>query len=174
MINKKSKFLTFVFSMLPGAGHMYMGFMNMGVSFMSVFFFIIFLSTWLDIGPLLFILPLIWFYSFFDCINRLSLDNEEFLLLEDKYLFSIDKLAKLDKSIFEKRNLAAGVVLLILGVYLMADNIMNILSQYIPQQFHSVINNFMRQTPKIIIGVAIIVIGIRLIIGKKRECKIDA
>ncbi len=30
MINKKSKFLTFVFSMLPGAGHMYMGFMNMG------------------------------------------------------------------------------------------------------------------------------------------------
>lgn len=50
--------------MLPGAGHMYMGFMNMGVSFMSVFFFVIFLSTWLDIGPLLFILPLIWFYSF--------------------------------------------------------------------------------------------------------------
>ncbi len=40
MINKKSKFLTFVFSMLPGAGHMYMGFMNMGVSFMSAFFFI--------------------------------------------------------------------------------------------------------------------------------------
>ncbi len=56
----------------------------------------------------------------------------------------------------------------------MADNIMNILSQYIPHQFHSAINNFMRQMPKIIIGIAIIVIGIRLIIGKKRECKIDA
>ena len=174
MIKKKSRFLTFIFSMLPGAGHMYMGFMKMGISFMSVFFFIIFLSTWLDIGPLLFILPIIWFYSFFDCTNRLSLDNEEFLLLEDKYLFSIDKLSKLDKSIFEKRSLAAGVLLLILGVYLIADNMMNILSQYIPQQVYSIIDNFMIQTPKIVVGVAIIGIGIRLIIGKKRECKIDA
>ncbi|MDS1002308.1 hypothetical protein P9J83_02165 [Clostridium sporogenes] len=174
MIKKKSKFLTFVFSMLPGAGHMYMGFMNMGVSFMSVFFFIIFISTWLDIGPLLFVLPLIWFYSFFDCTNRLSLDNEEFLLLEDRYLFSIDKLSKLDRNIFGKYNLAAGLVLLLLGIYLIADNVMNILSHYIPAQFHSIIHNFMSQTPKIIIGVAIIVIGVRLIIGKKRECEIDA
>ena len=178
MINKKSKFLTFVFSLLPGAGHMYMGFMNMGVSFMSVFFFTIFLSTWLNIGPLLFVLPLIWFYSFFDCTNRLSLDEEEFLLLEDKYLFSIDKLSKLDKNIFKKRNFAAGVVLLILGIYLIADNMMNVLAQYIPQyipqELYYIIQDFMRQTPKIIIGVAIIVIGVRLIIGKKRECKVDA
>lgn len=59
MIKRKSRFLTFVFSMLPGAGHMYMGFMKIGVSFMSVFFFLIFLSSWLNIGPLLYIAPLI-------------------------------------------------------------------------------------------------------------------
>lgn len=171
MIKKKSKFLTFVFSLLPGAGHMYMGFMKMGVSFMSVFLFLIFFSTWLDIGPLLFILPLIWFYSFFDCMNRLSVDDEEFLLLEDKYLFSIDKLSELDKSIFEKRNFAIGVVVLISGIYLMGDNILNILEGYIPQEIYSVTHHFMKQIPKIIIGVTIIVIGIRLIKGKKGSVK---
>ena len=112
MIKKKSRFLTFVFSILPGAGHMYLGFMKTGVSFMSMFFFLIFLSSWLDTGPILFIAPLVWFYSFFDCANKASLDDDKLSLLEDKYLFSIDTFMKLDKDIFVKRRLATGVFLL--------------------------------------------------------------
>lgn len=174
MTNKKSKFLTFVFSMLPGAGHMYIGFMKIGLSFMSVFFFLIFLSSWLNIGPLLFILPLVWFYSFFDCANRASLDNEQLSLLEDKYLFSIDKLVKVDKNIFEKRRLVIGGVLLFLGVYLVIDNIMRILQPYMPRQMYYIIYDLLRQAPQVIIGVAIVAIGARLIMGKKRECERDA
>lgn len=173
MIRKKSRFLTFVFSMLPGAGHMYIGFMKIGVSFMSMFFFFIFLSSWLSIGPLLFILPLIWFYSFFDCANRSSLDDEQLLLLEDKYLFSLDKLVKLDKNIFEKRRLAVGVLLLLLGVYLVANNILDVLERYIPYEIYSIIYYSMRQAPQVIIGVAIVAIGARLIMGKKRESERD-
>lgn len=175
MIKKKSRFLTFVFSMLPGAGHMYIGFMKIGISLMSVFFFLIFLSSWLDIGPLLFIAPLIWFYSFFDCANRASLDDDKLLLLllEDKYLFSIDKLIKLDKNILKKRRLAAGVLLLFLGVYLVADNIMHILEPYIPHQLYYIIYDFLRQAPKLIIGVLIVAFGVRLIMGKKRESEMD-
>ncbi|WP_315080603.1 hypothetical protein [uncultured Clostridium sp.] len=174
MIKKKSKFLTFVFSMLPGAGHMYMGFMKIGVSFMSVFFFLIFLSSWLSIGPLLFMLPLIWFYSFFDCANRASLDDEQLLLLEDKYLFSVDKLVKLDKNIFEKRRLVTGVLLLFLGVYLVANNIMDVLQRYIPYEIYAIMYYSMRQVPQVIIGITIVVIGVRLIMGKKREREMDA
>lgn len=37
MIKKKNAILTFIFSMLPGAGEMYMGFMKQGVSLMSMF-----------------------------------------------------------------------------------------------------------------------------------------
>ncbi|BCZ45052.1 hypothetical protein psyc5s11_11190 [Clostridium gelidum] len=173
MIRKKSKFLTFVFSMLPGAGHMYMGFMKIGVSFMSVFFFLIFLSTWLDIGPLLFIAPLIWFYSFFDCTNRASLDDDKLLLLEDKYLFSIDKLVKLDKEVFEKRRLATGVLLLFFGIYLLSENIMNVIHRYIPYEIYEVIYYCTRQVPQLIIGIAIVVIGVKLIQGKKKEYEID-
>lgn len=174
MIKRKSRFLTFVFSMLPGAGHMYMGFMKIGVSFMSVFFFLIFLSSWLNIGPLLYIAPLIWFYSFFDCTNRMNLNDDELLLLEDKYLFSVDKLAKLDKDIFEKRRLAVGVICLFLGVYLVIENIMSILEPYIPYELRRfIIYDLMRDIPKVIIGVAIVTLGIKLIKGKKMESEID-
>ena len=37
MKNKKSRFWVFVFSFLPGAGEMYMGFMKMGLSLMLGF-----------------------------------------------------------------------------------------------------------------------------------------
>ena len=49
---KKSKFLTFCFSMMPGAAQMYMGFMKMGTSLMFLFFLIIILAMWLNQGAI--------------------------------------------------------------------------------------------------------------------------
>lgn len=174
MVKRKGKFLTFIFSMLPGAGHMYMGFMKIGLSFMSMFFFLIFLSSWIGIGELLFILPLIWFYSVFDCANKASLNDNELLLVEDKYLFSIDKFVKLDKDILEKRRVFTGILLLFLGIYLVANNIMHVLERYIPYEIYGVIYYSIKQVPQVIIGVAIVALGVKLIMGKKREREIDA
>ena len=174
MRKKRSNFLTFVFSLLPGAGHMYMGFMKMGLSFMAAFFFVIFLSSWLDIGPLLFVIPLLWVYSFFDCINKRSSTDEEFLLLEDNYLFSLDVFVKLDKDIFQKRRVLAGILLLCFGGYLIWNNTLQVLSKYIPYKVYATINNLTRLAPQIIIGVAIVVIGVKLIIGKKKESDVNA
>lgn len=174
MKTKKSKFATIIFSFLPGAGHMFMGFMKMGISFMSAFFFIIFLSTWLKIGPLLFILPLIWFYSFFDCINKRYMPDEEFQKLEDKYLFSIDSFTKFDKDMFKKRRLVIGILVILLGIYLIWNNVSSTLSQYInDSKIFDIINNLAQIAPQIIIGVIIIIVGIKLIAGKKREDKMN-
>ncbi len=169
----KSKFLTFCFSMLPGAGHMYMGFMKMGLSFMAAFFFLIFLSSWLSIGPLIFILPLIWFYSFFDCMNKRYSTDEEFLLLEDNYLFSLDEFAKLDKGIFKKHTLGSGILLVILGGYLIWNNIINSLSAYISDEVYRTIYKITKMAPQVILGIVIIVVGAKLITGKKRECDMN-
>ncbi len=38
MTRKKNGFLTFIFSLLPGAGEMYMGFFKQGMSIMAIFF----------------------------------------------------------------------------------------------------------------------------------------
>ena len=49
---KKSRFLTFCFSMLPGAGEMYMGFMRTGVSLMLLFFLSIYIPVSLRLSEL--------------------------------------------------------------------------------------------------------------------------
>ncbi|MBU3216286.1 hypothetical protein LL033_23270 [Clostridium estertheticum] len=173
MKKEKNKFLTFGFSLLPGAGHMYMGFMKMGLSLMTMFFFIIFLSSFLSIGPILFVAPLIWFYSFFDCLNKRYATDEEFLLLEDNYLFSLDELVKVDKDILKKHALFSGILLVLLGGYLIFNNIINSLAGYIPGDVYNVISDVTRMAPQIIIGVVIVVIGAKLIIGKKKECDMN-
>lgn len=174
MRQKKGKFLTFIFSLLPGAGHMYMGFMKSGLSLMSIFFFLVFLSSWLDIGPILYILPLVWFYSFFDCMQKSDAKDEDFLLIEDKYLFSLDTLINIDRNIFKKRKLFSGILLLILGAYLLWNSAMNILQGYIPPEIYNIISYHAKAFPKIIIGIGIVALGVWLIVGKKRECELNA
>ena len=51
MTKKKSGFLTFCFSLMPGAGEMYMGFMKQGVSIMAFFWLLIFLAAFFNMGP---------------------------------------------------------------------------------------------------------------------------
>lgn len=169
MRKKRSKFLTFMFSLLPGAGHMLMGFMKTGLSLMSIFFFVIFLSSWLNIGPILFILPMIWFYSFFDSINRRYASDEEFELLDDKFLFSIDKLIETNNVLFQKRRIFAGVLLFLLGIFLVWRNALDSLQGFFPDEIFNLVNRITRYAPQMILGIAIVVIGVRLIVGKRKE-----
>jgi hypothetical protein len=173
MKKKGSKFLTFMFSMLPGAGHMYMGFMKMGISFMSAFFLIIFLSSWLNIGPLLFVLPILWFYSFFDCMNKRCANDEEFAMLDDRYLFSLDKMVSFNTDIFQKRRLLAGVLVLLLGIYLVWSNLISNIYAFVPQEVYRALRTITDIAPQFILGVVIIILGIRLITGKKKESGCD-
>ena len=43
----------FLFSLIPGAGQMYMGFMKQGLSLMTIFATLCAVGIWLDIKPLL-------------------------------------------------------------------------------------------------------------------------
>lgn len=174
MRKKKNNFLTFIFSLLPGAGHMYMGFMKKGVSLMSAFFIIIFISSFLDVGQLLYIVPVLWFYSFFDSINTGYSTDEEFLKVEDNYLFTFDKFMEIDKNMVIKSRFFAGILLLIFGIFLIWKNTMVQLSSVIPQPIYDIMSNIISNLPRLIIGIVIIVVGIKLIIGKKREDDLNA
>lgn len=68
--NKRSTAMAF--SIIPGAGHMYLGYQKKGLMIMGAFFFSIFFMGWLGISLLLFLLPLIWFYSFFDTMHSVN------------------------------------------------------------------------------------------------------
>lgn len=168
MIKKKGKFLTFVFSLLPGAGHMYMGFMKMGISLMGLFFLTIFLSSWLNIGPLIYVLPVLWFYAFFDALNKSSLSDEEFYALEDRFLFS--NVWGEDQSAFVKKNkLYIGIALVVFGAYMLLDMLWGMVGAALPNYLWHQINNGVRSIPQLVVGGLILVIGIKLILGKKRE-----
>ncbi len=73
-MNTKSKTLTVFFSLIPGAGHMYLGLMKKGTGIMGLFFFSICLISWVQLEILGFALPVIWFYSFFDALHCLEND----------------------------------------------------------------------------------------------------
>lgn len=74
-MKRKNKLLTILFACFPGAGHMYLGLMMSGLSFMLIFWGLICLTILLssllrEFGFLLALLPIPWFYAFFDAINQ--------------------------------------------------------------------------------------------------------
>jgi hypothetical protein len=169
MIRKKSSFLTFWFSLLPGAGQMYMGFMKRGVSLMSAFFVLIFLTIWLSLGPLLLALPVIWFFAFFDTHNLRSMPDDEFYAMGDDYIL-IPEFAK-EKTRFlqsKYRNVLA-LALIIIGFSILWNNVYDLLDKYLPSFISTAIFNFGHYFPQLMIGFGIILLGLYLIRGKKKE-----
>lgn len=70
-INNK-KLITIGISIIPGAGHMYLGLQKKGLELMSLFFFTSFLMGYLNMSLFFFILPVIWFYSLFDAYHNVE------------------------------------------------------------------------------------------------------
>lgn len=68
--NNYSSFWSFIFSFIPGAGHMYHGLMVRGLQLMIAFISVIVISTLMYTTSILGVFSVvIWFYSFFDIIN---------------------------------------------------------------------------------------------------------
>jgi len=79
------KIIAVAFSAIPGAGHMYLGLLKQGAQLMAAFFFALFMTGWLDMGLLGFIVPVIWFYSLFDVYHLL--EEEDQVRLDASLLF---------------------------------------------------------------------------------------
>ena len=165
MTKKKSGFLTFCFSLIPGAGEMYMGFMKLGISIMAVFWLLIFLAAFFGMGPLLFILPILWCYSFFNVHNIRGMSDEEFYALEDDYLFQLNDNVFWGRLKGKQGNLLAAV-LIIIGVVIMWNRLGDYMRWLLP---NSVYWYIMDDIPQVVIAVLLIWCGIYLIRGKKKE-----
>ncbi|MBR1391163.1 MAG: hypothetical protein IJ567_06955 [Lachnospiraceae bacterium] len=172
MTKKKNGFLTFCFSLFPGAGEMYMGFMKMGVSLMAVFLAIIGLMEWLEIPALAFLAVLVWFYSFFHVHNLRGLDDEEFYAVEDRYLFSALTEENSGQKLTQTYRKVIAIVFIIIGVVCLWQGCYNILRIFDLPGIVYVIGN--RLIPQFVVGIAIIALGIFLIRGKKQELSDEA
>ena len=141
---------------------------------MSAFFLLIFLSSWLNISPLMFAMPVIWFFAFFDTHNLRSMPDAEFYATKDSYIF-IPEFTKEKSRIFQSkyRNIMA-LVLIIIGFSILWNNTYYILDLYLPGPVSNAISNFGRYFPQLAIGLAIIALGLYLIKGKKKDLDDEA
>ena len=172
MKKQKSRFWLFLFSLFPGAGHMYLGLMRMGLSFMFGFMLSVALMniTGLDV---LVVLPLtIYIYSFFHANNIGGMDDEAFAALEDEYLLGF---GDIDRDRFRldqrNRNLAAAV-LIILGICMLWNVGFGMVRDYIGWDnpiIKAIYYTVRDDVPRVVIAIAIIWFGVTLLRGKKES-----
>lgn len=176
MIKRKGKFLTFCFSLIPGAGHMYLGFMKQGLSLMIVFWITVFLSIYMNAGALTLFLPIMFCYSFFDTINKNSLSDEDFYALEDTYLFNLnpDEFKWLTNGKFRP---VIAFILIIIGAQMLLTNCYDLLLMILPEALSNFLYNtlgyLLRRLPQLLISLCIIGVGIHLIKGKKESLELE-
>ena len=112
MTRKKNKLLTFLWSLIPGAGEMYLGFFKMGTSLMALFLLLLSFSGFLNFYVLSLLSPVVWFYSFFHTNNLNSLPDEEFYALEDSYLLHVSSIRAGTSFFRSHRRFTAGCLIL--------------------------------------------------------------
>ena len=169
MIKKKNSLFTFMFSLLPGAGEMYMGFMKKGVSIMFTFFLIIFLAVWLNLGPLMFIMPILWFYSFFNVHNLRALPDDEFYAVEDEYFINVIDNRNQAIELTKKYRTVIAVILILTGCSILWNNMYELFRPWLPLFAREFIQNLGYRAPQTLIAIFIVLFGFYLIRGKKKE-----
>lgn len=153
------KMLACLFSIVPGAGHMYLGYQQEGLELMTLFFFSLFLIDWMRISLFMFVIPVIWFFSMFDALSKAG---ENGLAKEDKQKISLlEFIAGTGSKLAGSKIL--GYALVIIGTLMIFDRIITPLigyplSYYIRSYFQTGIVSFL-----FIYG------GIRILLGSKKQ-----
>ena len=171
---KRGKFFTFVFSLIPGAAEMYMGFMKKGVSLMALFLVSIMIPATFYFIDFLFLIPvLVWFYGFFHARNLAVLPSEDFQLMQDTFIwegFLEERSFKISNPTLRKWG---AITLIVFGVVLLWDNVSSIVYRLIPDYLWDELYPVINRVPQVVIAVLIIIIGLRLMAGKKEELNGD-
>ena len=157
---KKNGFLTFIFACIPGAGQMYYGYMQRGLSIAMILILCVMAAT--VIQPLLFLCLVIWMYSFFDTydlIRHLAAGEpkDDDLLLPANW----DNI----RAILPQHNKLLGWGLIAFGVWalydiLIADWMTTVLVHFFGYGYaYDIIHGI----PNILVGILLVVAGIKLL-----------
>lgn len=153
---RRSKVLATLLSAFPGAGHLYLGLQKRGMQLMFLFLGSIYVLDLLHLSVFLFMIPLIWFYSFFDGLQCSSRYGREPLI---------------DQPIFKdwaRHQRLIGFGIAALGLYYLTIRLV------IPQLNELFPNAFMTYEIRsylntVIVSLLLIFGGLKLLFGKPRE-----
>lgn len=162
-----------MFSVIPGAVEMYYGCMKLGLSIMCLFFGSIFVTTFLECGPLAFFICITWFYGFFHARNMASLSDQELQAITDEYIIDIEKVltnqnnGELSKSLLQKS--FVQIILIFIGLTLIWGGCRYLLVNLSFYHFTSSLVYIFDIAPRLILGGFIVWYGIYLMVTNKKE-----
>ena len=174
MINKKNRLFTFFFSLIPGAGEMYLGFLKQGISIMCMFALLLAVGE-IIFPPLSVFGTVIWFYSFFHTHNLNSLPDDEFYAIQDEYIIHFSQITKGKEVLLSRYRKLFAFILIFLGASIIWRNINDFLMYIVydvlslPDELLDVFQWFIQSLPQMVIALLIIAIGFYLIRNKKKE-----
>jgi hypothetical protein len=152
------KTIAMVLSIIPGAGHMFLGLQRQGLQLMTIFFFSFFITDWISLSIFLPLIPIIWFFGFFDAMNKAagndSGDDGDVLLV--KYF-------RTGKPLIKNASKYLAYVLIAIGCLLLADKII------LPELQRYISFNFRGYFKVIILSVLFIAGGVKLLMGTESE-----
>lgn len=156
---KKSKSIATFLSIFPGAGHLYLGLQRRGIQLMAAFLFSIYILDVLRLGIFLFLIPIIWFYSFFDGLQKASKYGDE--PMDDTPIISY----------FINQQKWIGIGLVLVGLYYLTTSI---LLPVISPMLYDMINIdirfwFDRYFQTGVVCILLIGGGLKLLFGKREK-----
>ncbi|WAA12884.1 hypothetical protein [Fervidibacillus halotolerans] len=156
---RKSKTVAKVLSMIPGVGHLYLGYQKRGFQLLAIFFLAIYLLDFLRLGLFLFVIPILWFYSFFDGLQKASTYEDG--KIDDEPVFNY----------FVNHQKWIGVAFLFIGLYYLAKNtLFPILDPIIRDLYKISIDYWFDQYfQTAIVSLLFIIGGIKLLLGSKKH-----
>lgn len=170
MKKQRRGFWLFVFSLCPGAGHMYMGLMKMGLSFLLGFMVLIGVVGITNLGVLS-VLPLtLYIYSFFHAMNIGGMSAEAFDALEDEYLFGIGAWDFSRFQLHKKNRSIVAAACIVLGICMLWNVGFGIVRDCVGWDnpvIRAVYYFVSDEVPRLVIAIAVIWFGVSLLKGKK-------
>ncbi|GAF65518.1 hypothetical protein BTS2_2416 [Bacillus sp. TS-2] len=157
-IGRKSKPIAMLFAIFPGAGHLYLGLQQRGIQLMALFLVGLFLIDLLRLSMFMFLIPIIWFFSFFDALQKVGQYDQN---LEDVPVFTV----------FRNYQKWLGIGAILLGVYYLLDQVLiNAFGQMFYQYFQMDLRYwFYNYFQTFIVCTLLICAGIYLLAGKKKS-----
>ncbi|UWG96359.1 hypothetical protein LPY66_15865 [Dehalobacter sp. DCM] len=160
MKGQNGKILALALSIVPGAGHMYIGQMEKGLQLMAGFFLTLYLSDFLSFSLLLMAAPLLWFYSIFDIMHKVNQPEKEQSIT---YLGSIFR----ENQLSGKAGKYLGIALIIIGCLMVLNKIV---MPQIEIYLDSRVIEFIKTG---IIAILFIAGGVRLMMGSRKKEIVD-
>lgn len=154
--NKKT--IAMVLSIIPGAGHMFLGLQRQGLQLMTIFFFSFFITDWLSLSIFLPIIPIIWFFGFFDAMNKAAGNDSG----DDGDVMFV-KYFRTGKPLIKNTSKYLAYALIAIGCLLLADKII------LPELQRYISFNFREYFKVILLSLLFIAGGVKLLIGTESK-----